>query len=633
MTCQRNYKTTYILSPADLTEHQKQVVSDWSYYGIPELGTQGKHVWSFSHLDAIESVLQGKSGSRLIIVDGHEIGTGLDEQWLSENFPEVVGRTSFITTPDPIEFGIPVREPWQFIPEGRFNAYRGYANNLHEGFDFIATGDPTIIAAAAGVVERIDTNPEGYGLFVVVRHNFDGDIFKSWYTHLQDVLVEVGQWVDKGQSVGIQGASGLATGPHLHFTLQWIDHGLDGYVEPDIVNPEEWLPIFPDDNLPFAVPCNATYCAVDRDSFTITFIPADEMVLSAANGVVTNLNPLTVESVIDDRLFVIQYLSLAQPTVSFGHDVYRGQPIALARDFELKVSEFINGQLIPLSPRDYLPDLRSCQSQGEYTGVPVTYSPGIHGPGSDYIWQQPDFRNMMSFLDMPVLYLSHGINPDYADLSKKDTAVVRMMWTPNPDNIQTPEQVWAEVKPQVARWYLLGYRRFIPFNEPNLPNEGLGTHWHNPNEFADFLLIFMRAVKADYPDIQLYFTPMSPQFGGQIPWIDAAWPKVKHLCYGFSTHIYTGIVDNSGQAIADVVNQAYAIQQRYSLEHPMIISELSVNRPAGDEYKGTVYWAVDAMLEDIAGIEGVFYYISHWVDDPNGENWYGTEIPTIYKGA
>jgi murein DD-endopeptidase MepM/ murein hydrolase activator NlpD len=44
---------------------------------------------------------------------------------------------------------------------------------------------------------------------------------------MQDVLVEVGQSVAQGAAVGTVGATGRATGPHLHWGIYWFDDALD----------------------------------------------------------------------------------------------------------------------------------------------------------------------------------------------------------------------------------------------------------------------------------------------------------------------------------------------------------------------------------------------------------------------
>ncbi|CAB4723217.1 MAG: peptidoglycan DD-metalloendopeptidase family protein [Actinobacteria bacterium] len=74
--------------------------------------------------------------------------------------------------------------------------------------------DDAVVAAAPGVVTTASLGSRGYGNYVVVDH---GSSESSLYAHLATVLVSVGQRVDQGAQLGTLGATGNATGPHLHF--------------------------------------------------------------------------------------------------------------------------------------------------------------------------------------------------------------------------------------------------------------------------------------------------------------------------------------------------------------------------------------------------------------------------------
>jgi murein DD-endopeptidase MepM/ murein hydrolase activator NlpD len=55
------------------------------------------------------------------------------------------------------------------------------------------------------------------GLSIVIDH---GGGIHSMYFHLSRVSVKVGQVVERGETVGLSGSSGRATGPHLHFGIR-----------------------------------------------------------------------------------------------------------------------------------------------------------------------------------------------------------------------------------------------------------------------------------------------------------------------------------------------------------------------------------------------------------------------------
>ena len=72
-------------------------------------------------------------------------------------------------------------------------------------------------AGAAGCVEVAHRDTGGYGKLVVLRHSLG---MTSWYAHLSRISVRRGQCVAAGALLGKVGATGRATGPHLHFELR-----------------------------------------------------------------------------------------------------------------------------------------------------------------------------------------------------------------------------------------------------------------------------------------------------------------------------------------------------------------------------------------------------------------------------
>src|SRR4051794_3947450 len=93
--------------------------------------------------------------------------------------------------------------------------YGPRSNGFHPGIDFpAATGTP-ITAAAAGRVVFAGFD-DGWGLTVVIDH---GNGLRSRYAHLSRAAVSVGRQLMTGGSVGAVGATGRATGPHLHFEV------------------------------------------------------------------------------------------------------------------------------------------------------------------------------------------------------------------------------------------------------------------------------------------------------------------------------------------------------------------------------------------------------------------------------
>jgi peptidoglycan hydrolase-like protein with peptidoglycan-binding domain len=90
-------------------------------------------------------------------------------------------------------------------------------NRFHTGLDFPSGYGARVRSAAAGVVVSAGWDSGGFGNLVVVRHR-NGRA--TWYAHLSQFAVGAGQHVGRGRVVGRVGATGSATGPHLHFELR-----------------------------------------------------------------------------------------------------------------------------------------------------------------------------------------------------------------------------------------------------------------------------------------------------------------------------------------------------------------------------------------------------------------------------
>ncbi len=86
----------------------------------------------------------------------------------------------------------------------------------HLGVDYAAPSGTPVRSIGTGVVESAG-NIGGYGNAVVVKHH---NGHSTVYAHLSQILVKRGQSVAQGQSIGKVGATGWATGPHLHFEFR-----------------------------------------------------------------------------------------------------------------------------------------------------------------------------------------------------------------------------------------------------------------------------------------------------------------------------------------------------------------------------------------------------------------------------
>jgi len=93
----------------------------------------------------------------------------------------------------------------------------------HKGMDFRAASGTVVRAGNAGVV--VLAQPLYYeGNCVIVDH---GDGLMSLYMHFSKIDVKAGQHVRNGERLGLSGATGRVTGPHLHWAIRWEGAMLD----------------------------------------------------------------------------------------------------------------------------------------------------------------------------------------------------------------------------------------------------------------------------------------------------------------------------------------------------------------------------------------------------------------------
>ena len=87
----------------------------------------------------------------------------------------------------------------------------------HMALDIAVPLGTNVRAADRGKVIYAGWNPTGYGFRVVIDHGID---YVTLYAHLSDIYVQPGDIVGKGQVIGLSGANGNITGPHLHFEVR-----------------------------------------------------------------------------------------------------------------------------------------------------------------------------------------------------------------------------------------------------------------------------------------------------------------------------------------------------------------------------------------------------------------------------
>ncbi|HEV7751221.1 MAG TPA: peptidoglycan DD-metalloendopeptidase family protein [Baekduia sp.] len=95
---------------------------------------------------------------------------------------------------------------------------------FHPGLDYLAGAGVPVAAAGRGCVAFAGWDAGGYGNLVVVAHRLG---LTSWYAHLSSIAVRRHGCVTAGTVIGRVGATGRATGPHLHFELRLRGAAID----------------------------------------------------------------------------------------------------------------------------------------------------------------------------------------------------------------------------------------------------------------------------------------------------------------------------------------------------------------------------------------------------------------------
>lgn len=183
------------------------------------------------------------------MVDGERVGTGAILAATFSNQNKVYRAVRYVDSDGQAHYYTPegmsmrrafLRTPVDFTRiSSNFNIRRLHpvTNTVrpHRGVDYAApTGTPVYAAGDGRVVASGYTNTNGN--YVVIQH---GERFTTKYLHLHKRSVKTGDRVAQGKQIGTVGATGLATGPHLHYEFL-----VDGtHKDPRTVQLPEAMPI------------------------------------------------------------------------------------------------------------------------------------------------------------------------------------------------------------------------------------------------------------------------------------------------------------------------------------------------------------------------------------------------------
>lgn len=117
--------------------------------------------------------------------------------------------------------------------------HTGVDIGAEEGAPILAAGPGTIVSSGWGLFSGASDNiNDPYGKAVVIKHDFGykGEALYTIYAHMSETIALVGQHVETGDVIGLVGATGATTGPHLHFEVR-----LGANTFYSTYNPELWM--------------------------------------------------------------------------------------------------------------------------------------------------------------------------------------------------------------------------------------------------------------------------------------------------------------------------------------------------------------------------------------------------------
>lgn len=118
----------------------------------------------------------------------------------------------------------------------KFGVRKGPLSNkieFHHGLDIANDYNTPIYASANGEVIFTGTL-SGYGNCIKIDHGYG---YSTFYAHLKEILVKVGDKIDRHHQIALMGSSGRSTGPHLHYEVRIFNKKINpfGFIDRDTV--------------------------------------------------------------------------------------------------------------------------------------------------------------------------------------------------------------------------------------------------------------------------------------------------------------------------------------------------------------------------------------------------------------
>jgi murein DD-endopeptidase MepM/ murein hydrolase activator NlpD len=138
------------------------------------------------------------------------------QTWTGLTPDGVAGPATVVALAGPVP-SVPLPLAWPLTAPVLGDPFGPRGSGWHSGIDLPAPLGTPVYAARSGQVVWAGWKDGGWGFLVVLKHTSG---MRTMYAHLSSIDVRVGVSVGQGVQVGRVGASGHATGPHLHFEVR-----------------------------------------------------------------------------------------------------------------------------------------------------------------------------------------------------------------------------------------------------------------------------------------------------------------------------------------------------------------------------------------------------------------------------
>jgi peptidase M23-like protein/putative peptidoglycan binding protein len=189
-------------------------------WAAPELGSRdlerGASGWDVAELQFLLAWHGFPSGHFTGDFEDHVIGAVKRfQRWAGLTADGVAGASTIAALHGPLP-SCPLRLAWP-LRAPITSPFAPRDQDFHPGIDLGAAYGTAVRSAMSGRVTWADFLPGGWGNLVVVTGALG---VQTLYAHLSEIEVEVGDSVSAGTLLGLVGATGDATGPHLHFEVR-----------------------------------------------------------------------------------------------------------------------------------------------------------------------------------------------------------------------------------------------------------------------------------------------------------------------------------------------------------------------------------------------------------------------------